>query len=172
MYFNNVFASFDNLSHKLGLPESSLFRYFQVRCFLQHHRPNFPNVTSVSGLGDMLEILGNSKRLISRINYRIISLQSTALAKLGDEWVEDTGEDLEEDTWDCALQRVNDSTSCKKLSLIQQKVLHRVCYYKARLAKTCLNSDARCDSCRNSPTNLTHMFWSRPALSRMVYILQ
>ena len=96
MYINSIFASFDDLLHKLGLPWSSLFRYFQVRHFLQHHDPNFPYITSPSGLDDLLKSPFNSKRLISRINDSITSFKNTALAKIRADWVDKLGEDLQE----------------------------------------------------------------------------
>lgn len=165
MYINSTFASFDDLSHKFSLPRSSLFRYFQVRHFLQHHDPNFPYIASPSGLDDLLKSPFNSKRLISRISDCISSLKNTTMAKVRADWENELGEDLEEDTWESALLRVNNSTSCAKLNIIQFKILHRIHYSKARLAKIYPNTDASCDRCKNSPADLTHMFWSCPALA-------
>lgn len=51
------------------------------------------------------------------------------------------------------------------MNIIQFKILHRVHYSKVRLAKIYPNIDANCDRCRNAPADLTHMFWSCPALS-------
>lgn len=72
---------------------------------------------------------------------------------------------MEADIWSSALHCVNNSTACAKLSIIQFKVLHRTHNSKARLAKIYPNTDANCDRCRNTPANLTHMFWSCPALT-------
>ena len=119
MYINGTFASFEDLSHKFDLPRSSSFRYFQVRHFLQHHDPNFPYITSPSGLDDLLKSPFNSKRLVSRISDCITSFKYTTLAKIRADWVDELGEDLEEGHWESALLRVNDSTSCANLSIIQ-----------------------------------------------------
>ena len=164
MYINCVFASFNDLSQKFGLPRSSLFRYFQARHFLTSHDPNFPILSSMSGLDDMLDSPFNSKRLISRIYDCIASLKTITIAKIRADWADELGEDMEDDMWNCALQRVNDSTSCAKLNIIQFKVLHRTHFSKARLAKIYPNSDASCNRCHHTPANLTHMFWSCPAL--------
>ena len=128
------------------------------------HDPNFPNVSSVSGLDDLLESPFNSKRLISRIHDCIASLKTITIAKIRADWADELGEDMEDDMWNCALLRVNDSTSCAKLSIIQFKVLHRTHFSKARLAKIYPDSDASCNRCHHTPANLTHMFWSCPAL--------
>lgn len=164
MYINDVFASFNDLSHKFNLPRSSLFRYFQVRHFLQCHDPNFPNLPLESALDDLLGMPFNPKRLTSRINDWIASLQNPTLENIRAEWIRELGEDLEENIWISALQRVNDSSSCAKLSMIQFKVLHRIHYSKARLAKIYPNTDAGCNRCRSTPANLTHMFWLCPSL--------
>lgn len=150
MYINGVFASFDDLSYKFGLPTSSLFRYFQVRHFLQSHDPNFPNL-SASDLDALLEIPFRSKGLIARIHNLIASLKNITLAKIRADWTVELGEDMEEDEWNCALQRINNSTSCARLSIIQFKVLHQAHFSKARLAKLYPNLDASCDRCRNTP---------------------
>lgn len=44
------------------------------------------------------------------------------------------GEKLEEEVWDSALQRINDSSLCARLNLIQFKVVHRAHLSKSRLA--------------------------------------
>lgn len=113
MYINSTFASFGDLSDKFGLPGSSLFRYFQVRHFLQHQDPNFPYLTPPSGLDDLLGSSFNSKRLIGRINDHISSFGSTTLAKIRADWAVELGEDLEEDTWESALLRVKGPIVCK-----------------------------------------------------------
>ena len=88
MYINCVFASINCLSQKFGLPRSSLFQYFQVRHFLMSQDPNFPNVSSVSDLDDLLESPFNSKRLISRIHDCIASLKTITIAKIRADWAD------------------------------------------------------------------------------------
>ena len=85
--------------------------------------------------------------------------------KIRADWVDELRKDLEEDIWESALQWVNDSTSCAKLSIIKFKSPHHIHYSKARLAKVYPNTDASCDRCRNTPADSTHMFWSSPALA-------
>ena len=165
MYINGLFASFHELVHKFDLPRSSLFRYFQVCHFLQHSDPNFPGLPSIPGLDDILDLSSNTKQLISRITDCITSLKNKSLVKIREDWVEELGEDIEEDMWISALQRVNDSSSCARLGIIQFKVVHRAHFSKARLSKIYPNITANCDRCHNAPANLTHMFWSCPVLA-------
>lgn len=72
---------------------------------------------------------------------------------------------MNENDWNCALKRVNDSTSCVRPSVIQFKILHQIHFSKATLAKLFPNSNASCGRCHNTPPNLTYMFWSCPALT-------
>ena len=171
MDINCTFASFEDLSHNFDLPLSSLFRYFQVCHFLQHHDPNFPYITSPSGLDDLLKSPFNSKRLVSRISDCITSFKYTTLAKIRADWVDELGEDLEEDIWEGTLLRINDSTSCAKLIIIQFKILHRIHYSKAKLAKIYPGTDASCDSCRNTPADLTHILVMSSPGKLLVYHL-
>jgi len=49
------------------------------------------------------------------------------------EWTKDL--DISEETWNNVLIRVNATTSCTRLGLIQFKFLHRLHYNKVRLSK-------------------------------------
>lgn len=164
MYIDGVLASFQDLSHKFDLPRSSLFRYFQVRHFLQNHNPDFPNIIPSTAVDDLLKLTFKPKGLISRINNCIASFKNITMPKIKADWENELGVDLEEEIWESALLRVNNSTFCAKLNIIQFKILHRIHYSKARLARIFPNIDASCESCRNPSADLTHMFWSCPTL--------
>ena len=110
IYINCLFASFDILSQKSALHRSSLFRYFQVRHFLICHDPNFPNVSSVSGLDEMLE-----PPVIFRIHDCIASLKNITITKIRADWADELLEYMEDDMWNSAVHRVNDSTYCAKI---------------------------------------------------------
>lgn len=164
MYINSIFASFDELSRKFSLPRSSLFRYFQVRRFIQYHDTNFPHMSSSPSLDDLLGAPFSTKRLISRINNCISSFKDTNFKKIKADWLAELGGELEsEDIWDNTLLKVNGSTSCARLSIIQFKILHRIHYSKAKLARIYPNVEANCDRCRHTPANLSHMFWLCPS---------
>ncbi len=70
------------------------------------------------------------------------------------------GIDISEDTWDKAVERINRTSSCARLNLIQMKVLYHIHYSKTKLAKLYPNIDETCDHCNISKADLTHMFWS------------
>ena len=93
----------------------------------------------------------------------MISLEDNGLARIRSSWEVELGVDLGE-YWEGALMRVNSSSSCARLALIQFKVLHRAHYSKAKLAEIYPGADASCSRCSFSPANLTHSFWSCPSL--------
>ncbi len=72
--------------------------------------------------------------------------------------------DISEETWNNALlhYRVNGTTSCTRLGLIQFKVLHRLYYCKARLSKIQTKVTDTCERCRSAKADLAHMFWACP----------
>ena len=73
------------------------------------------------------------------------------------------GVTLTDDWWQEALDRVNSTSSCARLTLIQLKVLHRSHLTKVRLSKLFDTSEV-CDRCSLSPADHTHMFFSCPNL--------
>lgn len=75
-------------------------------------------------------------------------------------WSQDTGTDINEETWKAVLNRVYSSSLCTRHRLIQCKVVHRAHWSKNRLA--CINnpSDPECDRCQSGSATLIHMFWS------------
>ena len=77
---------------------------------------------------------------------------------------EELGVSLSESVWNQALIRVNKSSSCSRLSIIQFKVLPRLHYCNSKLSKIYPNVQDSCNQLPNSPADLKHMFWSFPQL--------
>lgn len=75
------------------------------------------------------------------------------------------GEAIPDSTWEDAVQRVNGTTSCACLSLIQFKILHRSHYSNASLANMFGKVDENCYRCHSAPGALTQIFWSCPSLN-------
>lgn len=71
-------------------------------------------------------------------------------------WERELEMNLVEDWWVGALSRVNTSTSCARLSLIQFKVVHRMHFSKSSLAKLFTDHDSRCDRCGYPEADLLH----------------
>lgn len=165
LYINGIFASFEDLATKYYLPRSHLFRYFQIRRFTQAQSPFFPDLPPRSGLEKLLCMPPPTKGLVSHVLDIILSFSNASYDKTKANWEEEIGTGLSDEFWDKALRRVNGTSSCARLSLIQFKVLHRVHLSKARLAKIYPTVDGTCDRCKCALADLTHMFWSCHKLS-------
>lgn len=164
LYTNNVFASFSELSKKFHLPKSHLFRYFQVRNFVKLNSTAFPNTPPNSVIDSILDTPINQKGLISKIYTLISHLDETSIDKIRKNWEEEFGRVIADSDWDSALARVNNSTSCSRLNLIQFKVVHRIYFTNSKLSKIYSNIADTCNRCHMTPADMTHMFWSCPRL--------
>lgn len=79
-------------------------------------------------------------------------------------WEKEMNVEFSDVWWGEAIKRVSTTTSCAQLGLIQFKVLHRLHYSKAKLAKIYLNVNILCDRCSHTPADLSHMFYFCPKL--------
>ena len=84
--------------------------------------------------------------------------------KIKSYWEEEVDAELTDDYWERALKRVDSSSSCAPLALIQLKLSHTIHESKSRRAEIYPGSDPSCDRCSPSPADVSHMFWSWSAL--------
>lgn len=73
-------------------------------------------------------------------------------------WEEELGMEISDHTWNSASSRIDNITTCARLSLIQFKVLQHIQYSKSKLAKIYLNVDEQCEP--------IHIFWTCPSLKK------
>ena len=164
LYIDNVFASFEQLVNKYGIPRSHFFRYLQLRDFVQSQCAGFPISPSASLLDNIFRQGTDFKRLIGRI-YELLNLYSSeSLDNVKIKWEEDLGEQIPEDNWQEIIRRIHSSSICQRHAVIQFKVVHRLHWCKARLSKFRPDIDPLCDRCKQAPADLFHMFWSCPTL--------
>lgn len=160
------FASFNQLRATFGLNQSDFFRYFQLRDFVRSHSPTFPQILPSSGLDHILPADALSKGHVSYLYELILPPSETMVEKIKANWESELQTNLSDHFWGKALEAVNSSSSCARLSLIQFKVLHRAHYCKAKLAKIYPDTvEDKCNRCSLSPCDLAHMFWLCPKLA-------
>lgn len=135
LYVGDVFASFSELCEKFNLPRSHLFRYFQIRNFVKSNSASFPNAPPDSIIDSILDIPTNQKGLISKIYILISHLGESSFDKIKRDWEEQLGKAIDDRVWDSALTRVNNSTSCSRLNLMQFKVVHSIYFTNSKLSK-------------------------------------
>ena len=71
---------------------------------------------------------------------------------------------MREDQWEAALGLVHTTSPCARHSLIQLKILLRVHWTRAKLAKIFPSADPARPRCKSQPADHIHMFWSCPYL--------
>lgn len=163
LYSDGLFASFNDLRTKFNLPQSHMFRYFQVRNYARTHFTPFPHSPAESLITEVLSLpLARSK--ISVFLDLIASSNMSSLVKLKDSWERELGFDLTDEWWREAMIRVNSTSSCARLSLIQFKVFHKIHFTKNRLSRLFPGTNDTCDRCGLSPADHVHMFFSCPKL--------
>lgn len=122
---DNIFASFEQLSGKFGLPKQHLFRFFQIRSFVNSRFPQFPNPPTDSPLDTLLKPVLALKGMISYFFTHIHLLWLVSLVSIKALWELQLGEEISEELWEEALDRVHKSSICAKHGLIQCKIIHR-----------------------------------------------
>lgn len=90
----------------------------------------------------------------------IMSTYSPSVSHIREQWENDMGVSLSDEEWEMALTRVHSSSICSRHALIQFKVLHRLHFSKAKLARIFPNKSPICDKCKQTTATLYHMFWS------------
>lgn len=164
LFENNTFSSFEMICTKYNLPRSNLFRYFQIRNFVKTHYPSYPELPNDQPWEGLTTFTPGQKGLISNIYHSLTRFNMFPLIKNRNKWETELNESFPDEWWDGAIDRINTSTSCARLGLIQFKIFHRLHFCKSKLAAIYPDVEDKCDRCALSPANLTHMFWSCPRL--------
>ena len=73
--------------------------------------------------------------------------------------------ELTDQQWTAALNLVHTSSICARHGLIQCKLMYRIHYTNAKLARIYPTVSDACNRCNQSPANHFHMFWSCPKLT-------
>lgn len=159
LYIEGQFGEFQDLRECYNLRQSDQFRYFQIRHFVKAYSPTFPSMPGSSGIEHFLSTVCFNKGAISYL-YGKIPGKNLDLVKIKISWETELGLALSDKWWEQATERINSSSSCARLNLIQLKVFYRTHYSRSKLAKMYPNITDNCIRCSQSPGNLSHMFWS------------
>ncbi len=133
--FNNVFASFSELSLSCNLPSSHLFRYVQIRHCASSLFSGFPSLPTKSPWEEAYKLNLHIGGIISKIYAIILSKDNYHNIKIIRAWEEELDLELEDDYWSRVLEKIRTTTSCARLSFIQFKTIHRAHLSKAKLSK-------------------------------------
>lgn len=155
LYINNVFCSFSELCENVCLPKTHLFGYFRVRNWAKLNNAKFPNIPPDSMIDLILGMPSNQKGLVSKIYTLSSRLTDASLSKIRKGWEDELWTVIDDNVWDNTLVRVNNSTSCSRLNLIQFNVVHRIYFTNSRLSKIYSNVSDSCNRCHMAPANMT-----------------
>lgn len=97
--------------------------------------------------------------IVSVLFDLISSSNMSSLVKVRDSWERELGFDLTDEWWRETLIRVNSTSLCARLSLIQFKVLHKIHFTKNRLSRLFPGTNDICYRCGLSPAGHVHMFF-------------
>lgn len=158
LYVDGVFDSFANLSSHYSLPVTHLFHYFQTRNLVTKCFSNFPSLPPEQRWETTLSFAPHHRGIISKLYDIILAFSNHSNAKLKCTWEEELGMQIQEESWEQAIERIRSTTSCARLGLIQFKVLYREHFSKSRLSKLYLEVED------GSPCHLSHMFFLCPGL--------
>lgn len=164
LYGKDGFDSFGNIWKEYDLPYNNFFRYLQIRHCTKTLFSSFPALPTETEW-EKMTLLPVQKGLISLLYPQLMSLEAQDLSKIKLRWENELMMELTDYQWKGALERVNSSSSCVRLGLIQFKVVHRAHLSKARLAEIYPGVDESCERCSYSPANLVHTFWACPQMN-------
>ena len=92
----------------------------------------------------------------------MVTLVTSALSSplaIQNTWEKEFGATFAPEWWQATLDRVNSTSLCASLTLIQFKILHRAHLTKVRLNKL-FDTSEMCDRCHLAPADHTHTFYS------------
>lgn len=99
LYVNGVFPSFSDLAAKFDLPNTHLFRFFQIRHYVKSCFPQFPNSPPKSLTDQFLTLNARQRGLIGITYKHIHSLSPSCLNSLRAAWGQDLGVLLSDEQW-------------------------------------------------------------------------
>lgn len=158
LYSDEIFGSFEYFVNKFALSNRDLFRYLQLRNFARTHFTSFPELPEKTMLENIMSS-ADSQNKISSIYSTLLSSRLSSLSWLRETWEKELGLSLDEDWWGDVLARINSTSSCARLSLIQFKVVHRIHFTRARLKNLFPGEEDSCLRCSVSPADHAHTFF-------------
>uniref|UniRef100_A0A8C7ZH32 Reverse transcriptase domain-containing protein n=1 Tax=Oryzias sinensis TaxID=183150 RepID=A0A8C7ZH32_9TELE len=166
LYIDGLFPSFELLKDKYNLPNTHFFKFLQVRDFVRHNSPNYPQLPEESVTDSLFLKDPATRGGISHLYNKLSHLNGhSTLQHLREAWQEELGINISEEQWDLALGSIHTTSICARHGLIQFKIIHRLHWTRLRLSKIFPDVDPLCIRCGQAPASLSHMFWGCSRLS-------
>ncbi len=133
LYIDRVFSSYADLSSKFHLPSSHLFHFFRIRDFVKNNFPHFPNRPPETLIDTLLAVDPKRKKCISVLYNSLCSSTPQPFNLIRSAWENELSMELTDQQWTAALILVH--TSSIRHGLIQCKIMYRIHYTNAKLAR-------------------------------------
>ena len=117
----------------------------QIRNFVKQVLCSFPHLPNSQKWEKLLLLSLTENGFVSNSYTFISSLTVANTQQLKNKWERELNTELTDEWWADALCRVNSTTSCARLSLIQLKVVNRAHLSKARVAEIYPEANSKCD---------------------------
>ena len=166
LYLEGGFASLEELRERVELPRGSEFRYLQVRDLARKVWKEFPRLPRHTLLERLLLPDVGGEGSIGDIYKWLGEQGGERIVRIKEKWEAELGMEINWEVWSEALRRVNGTSSCARMSLIQFKVLHRVHMTRAKMSGFFQGVVDECERCGRGPANHAHMFWGCEKLGR------
>lgn len=124
LYKDNILMSFETLKRKFGIPQTHLFKYFQIRSFI-HSRMQSYQCPPLSIIGEMAISDPYSKGKISMIYKKLVSTSTEFSNYKRLAWIEDLQTDITEQEWEKARSQAQTISINSRFKLIQYNWLMR-----------------------------------------------
>lgn len=130
------------------------------------HFTSYPSLPTDCPLEDCLQFRSIARGHISQIYSTLQHIKADSVSKARNAWELDLNLQIPDDLRDLSVSKIHESSICIRHCIIRFKILHRAYLTKAKLAKIYNTSDDRCLRCKQSPADISHMFWTCSDLNR------
>lgn len=158
LYSDNTLMSFNDLRRRFGIPQSHLFKYFQIRSFI-HSKMQSYQCPALSTVEKLAIVDPYDKGKISVIYKKLMeaSLESTDHKRRA--WEEDLQRELAEYEWGKACCQTQTLSINSRLKLIQYNWLMRTYITPEKLNEFNSNIPDSCIKCSEEKGTLFHCIW-------------
>lgn len=158
LYEDNTLMSFDSLKRKFAIPQTHLFKYFQIRSFIRSRLQSY-QCPPLSILEDMATANPNSKGNISKIYKKLVhsSVESSNDKRLA--WADDLQTDITEQEWGRACSQAQKISINSRFRLLQYNWLMRIYITPEKLNKFNPDIPDTCIKCGKERGTLYHCLW-------------
>lgn len=162
LFDEGTMMSFSQIVQKFNIPNKDLFRFFQIRDYIQKKTSLLTDFYS----SDIEKRVFCSKGEVSISTFYSILRECSCgeAEQLGRVWEEELGVEITAETWEDICDNAKKISVCNRTKALQLKILHRAHLTPDRLSKFKTGVSPMCSKCKVNTGTFTHCFWTCPKL--------